>query len=109
MRHHDPSVPLSVVIRTQDNELLARQAGANNVLNPVSFTGLLLAGSAQGAHVADYIADLASVGGGIQLRERPVPREAVGRSLHRRDRVGRGVGHSTNGNASVRDRGGPYG
>src|SRR3546814_4128864 len=62
VRHLAPRVPISVVIRTQDNELLARQAGANNVINPVSFTGLLLAGSAQGAHVADYMADLASVG-----------------------------------------------
>src|SRR3546814_9756907 len=67
VRHLAPRVPISVVIRTQDNELLARQAGANNVINPVSFTGLLLAGSAQGAHVADYMADLASVGGRVQL------------------------------------------
>src|SRR3546814_3216379 len=70
VRHLAPRVPISVVIRTQDNELRARQAGANNVINPVSFTGLLLAGSAQGAHVADYMADLASVGGRVQLRER---------------------------------------
>ena len=33
------------------------QAGADNVINPVRFTGLLLAGSAQGAHIADYLAD----------------------------------------------------
>src|SRR3546814_2181316 len=35
VRHLAPRVPISVVIRTQDNELLARQAGANNVINPV--------------------------------------------------------------------------
>ena len=51
VRHLAPKVPISVVVRAEDNELLARQAGANNVINPVSFTGLLLAGSAQGAHV----------------------------------------------------------
>src|SRR3546814_19191690 len=43
VRHLAPRVPISVVIRTQDNELLARQAGENNVINPVSFNGLLLA------------------------------------------------------------------
>src|SRR3546814_6555345 len=34
VRHLAPRVPISVVIRTQDNELLARQAGAHNVINP---------------------------------------------------------------------------
>ena len=52
-RHLAPGVPISVVIRASDNELLAHQAGADNVINPVRFTGLLLAGSAQGAHIAD--------------------------------------------------------
>ena len=91
VRHLAPRVPISVVIRTQDNELLARQAGANNVINPVSFTGLLLAGSAQGAHVADYMADLASVGGRVQLRERPVAAEEIGRSIDTLASAGRGL------------------
>ena len=91
VRHLAPHVPISVVIRAQDNELLARQAGANNVINPVSFTGLLLAGSAQGAHVADYMADLASIGGRVQLRERPVAAEEVGRSLDQLSSGGRGL------------------
>jgi len=91
VRHLAPHVPISVVIRAQDNELLARQAGANNVINPVSFTGLLLAGSAQGAHVADYMADLASIGGRVQLRERPVAAEEVGRSIDQLASGGRGL------------------
>jgi voltage-gated potassium channel len=80
-RHLAPEVPISVVIRAADNELLAHQAGADNVINPVRFTGLLLAGSAQGAHTAEYLADLASVGGRVQLVERPVLDEEVGKSL----------------------------
>lgn len=91
VRHLAPRVPISVVVRAQDNELLARQAGANNVINPVSFTGLLLAGSAQGAHVADYMADLASVDGRVQLRERPVAAEEVGRSIDNLTSEGRGL------------------
>ena len=47
----------------------------------MKFTGLLLAGSAQGAHVAEYLADLASVGGRVQLVERAVLDEEVGRAL----------------------------
>ncbi len=91
VRHLSPKVPISVVIRAQDNEILARQAGANNVINPVSFTGLLLAGSAQGAHVADYMADLASIGGRVQLRERAVAGEEIGRSIDQLASGGRGL------------------
>lgn len=80
-RHLAPKVPISVVIRASDNEQLAQQAGADNVINPVRFTGLLLAGSARGAHTAEYLADLASVGGRVELVERPVMAEEVGRSL----------------------------
>ncbi len=81
VRHLAPNVPISVVVRAEDNEILARQAGADNVINPVHFTGLLLAGSAQGAHVSDYLADLASISGRVQLVERPVMAEEVGQGL----------------------------
>ena len=90
VRHLARRVPISVVVRADDNELLARQAGADNVINPVRFTGLLLAGSAQGSHVADYLGDLASVAGGVQLVERPVQPEEIGRALSalQNDRLG---------------------
>lgn len=91
VRHLAPDVPISVVIRARDNELLARQAGANNVINPVSFTGLLLAGSAQGEHVADYMADLATVSGKVQLAERPITPDEVGKSLDQLATGGRGL------------------
>jgi len=91
VRHLAPEVPISVVVRADDNELLARQAGADNVINPVRFTGLLLAGSAQGSHVADYMADLASVGGQVQLVERKVLPEEVGRSMDHLATAGRGL------------------
>jgi voltage-gated potassium channel len=91
VRHLAPDVPISVVVRAADNELLARQAGADNVINPVRFTGLLLAGSAQGAHIADYLADLASVTGRVQLVERPVRAEEVGQPLTRLATGGQGL------------------
>lgn len=91
VRHLAPRVPISVVVRAADNELLARQAGADNVINPVRFTGLLLAGSAQGAHIADYMADLASVSGKVQLVERPVLPAEIGRSLEHLASGGKGL------------------
>lgn len=80
-RHLAPNVPISVAVRNEDNELLARQAGATTVINPVSFAGLLLAGSTDGAHIADYIADLASTNGRVQLNEREVTPEECGKPL----------------------------
>ena len=91
VRHLAPDVPISVVVRAADNELLARQAGANNVINPVRFTGLLLAGSAEGAHIADYLADLASVSGRVQLVERVVRPEECGRTIGELTTGGKGL------------------
>lgn len=80
-RHLAPNVPISVVVRETDNELPARQAGATTVINPASFAGLLLAGSSSGPHLTQYLADLASFDGRVQLAERPVRPEEVGRPL----------------------------
>ncbi len=91
VRHLAPDVPISVVVRADDNEFLARQAGANNVINPVRFTGLLLAGSAKGAHIADYLADLASVSGRVQLIEREVLPEECGSPINELKSGGRGL------------------
>ena len=55
------------------------------------FTGLLLAGSAQGEHISDYLADLASVQGKVQLIERPVLPEEIGKSLDELASGGRGL------------------
>lgn len=91
VRHLAPKVPISVVVRADDNETLARQAGANNVINPVRFTGLLLAGSAHGPHIADYLADLASVSGRVQLVERVVTDAECGCSIAELRSGGRGL------------------
>jgi voltage-gated potassium channel len=90
-RHLAPKVPISVVVRAEDNETLARQAGADNVINPVRFTGHLLAGSAQGSHIADYLADLASISGQVHLVERAASPEEVGNSIDSLATGGRGL------------------
>ena len=80
-RHLAPGVTISVAVSNEDNELLARQAGATTVINPVSFAGLLLAGSTHGTHIADYIADLASSSGRVRLEERAVRPEECGKPM----------------------------
>ena len=75
-----PKVKISVTIRISDNEDIARQAGADTVVNPVSFGGLLMASSLAGPHRAEYLADLATSDGQVMLRERLVEPHEVGRS-----------------------------
>jgi len=99
-RHLAPDLKISVAVRNEDNELPARQAGATTVINPVSFAGLLLAGSTQSAHIADYIADLASSSGRVQLHEREVTPEECGKPL---SAISKGLG------VRVYREGRPYG
>jgi voltage-gated potassium channel len=80
-RHLAPNLPISVIVKNEDNELPARAAGATTVVNPVSFAGLLLASSCTGPHIADYLTDLASIHGQVQLAERAVTRAEVGKPL----------------------------
>jgi voltage-gated potassium channel len=80
-RHLAPALRIAVAVRNVDNEDLARQAGANVVINPVSFTGLLLATASQGEHLADYLHDLVTTEGEVVLREREVQPEEIGKTL----------------------------
>jgi len=73
-----PHAGIAVSIAAIENELLARDAGASIIVNPVSFGGQLLAQCTAGPHVADYVADLVTRGGQIELRERPVRADEIG-------------------------------
>lgn len=80
-RHLSKTLPISVIVKAEDNELPARAAGASTVINPVSFAGLLLAGSCTGQHISDYMMDLASIHGRVSLEERFVRPDEVGKPL----------------------------
>jgi voltage-gated potassium channel len=80
-RHHAPDLRISVAVNEQDNEVPAKRAGADVVVNPLDFAGLLLATTHGGQHIADYLADLASRKGKVQLVEREVRPEEVGKPL----------------------------
>lgn len=80
-RHLAPDLPISVAVRSQDNEFPACAAGANVVINPTSFASLLLAGSIDGAGIADYMKDLASAAGRVRMHEREIEKFEIGKSL----------------------------
>lgn len=80
-RHLAPNLKISVAIIEADNEDPARRAGANVVINPISFAGLLLASSNYGEDIADYLGDLASTHGRVHLVQREVRQDEVGLPL----------------------------
>ena len=80
-RHLAPSVRISLAINQQDNEVPAKRAGADVVVNPLDFAGLLLATTHAGHHIADYLADLATMKGRVRLIERNVEPDEIGKSL----------------------------
>jgi voltage-gated potassium channel len=80
-RHLAPDIRISIAVNAEDNVTPARRAGADVVVNPLDFAGLLLATTHGGQHIADYLADLASMKGKVRMIEREVRPEEVGRSL----------------------------
>lgn len=84
-----PDVRISIAVNEEDNVVPARRAGANVVVNPLDLAGLLLATTHAGQHIADYLADLASMKGKVRLIERDIRPDEVGKSL--RDACGLGV------------------
>ena len=80
-RHHAPNLRISVAVNAEDNVVPAKRAGADVVVNPLDFAGLLLASTHGGQHIADYLGDLASRQGRVQLVERDVRPEEIGKSL----------------------------
>ena len=81
VRHLAPSVRISLAVNQQDNEIPAKRAGADVVVNPLDFAGLLLATTHAAHHIPDYLADLATMGGRVRLIERTVREEEVGTAL----------------------------
>ena len=69
------------MIRSEENEDLAKQAGATSVINPVSFAGLLVAGATHGSHLPEYMRDLATAEGRVALNERIVEAHEIGQPL----------------------------
>ncbi|MBA3510767.1 potassium channel family protein [Sphingomonas sp.] len=80
-RHLAPNVRISLAVNQQDNEVPAKLAGADVVVNPLDFAGLLLATTHAGQHIAEYLADLAKMKGRVRLVERDVRPDEVGKAL----------------------------
>ncbi len=94
VRQLNPSAHVVVAVREEDNASLVRQSGANAVITSSEAVGRLLGLSAVSPHLGTVIEDLLSSNEGLEVGERQVSADEVGKSP---DEVRRRTG----------DRGGP--
>ncbi|MFI1014603.1 potassium channel family protein [Streptomyces sp. NPDC020965] len=69
-----------VAVREDENVPLLKQSGADTVVTSSSSAGRLLGVSMASPHVAGILEDLMTRGSGLNLAERPVSKDEVGRS-----------------------------
>jgi voltage-gated potassium channel len=80
VRQLNPSAHVVVAVREDDNASLLRQSGANAVVTSSEAVGRLLGLSAVSPHLGTIIEDLLSSKEGLEVWERPVTKDEIGRS-----------------------------
>jgi voltage-gated potassium channel len=80
VRQLNPSAHVVVAVREDANASLLRQSGANAVVTSSEAVGRLLGLSAVSPHLGTVIEDLLSSNEGLEVIERPVSKEEIGRS-----------------------------
>ncbi len=97
-RHLHPTVEILVSAVEEENVKLFQQGGATGIISPSTFGGYLLAAAVGHPHFMEYVQDLLTAGGRVNLVERSVKPDEVGRTacdlkpdivlrLYRRGRV----------------------
>ena len=79
-RHLNAAIRIIVSANEAENVKLFRQGGANSIVSPSTFGGYALANAVDQAHMVQYMEDLLTAGGRVNLIERPVCAEEVGRT-----------------------------
>jgi voltage-gated potassium channel len=80
VRQLNPTAHVVVAVREDDNASLLRQSGANAVVTSSEAVGRLLGLSAVSPHLGTIIEDLLSSREGLEVWERPVTKDEIGRS-----------------------------
>lgn len=79
-RHLNAAIRIIVSANEAENVKLFRQGGANSIVSPSTFGGYALANAVDQAHMVQYMEDLLTAGGRVNLIERPIRAEEVGRT-----------------------------
>jgi voltage-gated potassium channel len=79
-RHLNPALRVIVSAKEEENIKLFRQGGANSIVAPSTFGGYALAAAVDQSHMVQYLEDLLTAGGRVNLIEREVREEEVGKT-----------------------------
>jgi voltage-gated potassium channel len=87
-RELNASATIVSAVREEENAHLLRQSGADSVITSAEASGRLLGIATQHPRVADVVEDLLTTGQGLDIVERAVAEEEVGRPLRDAARTG---------------------
>jgi len=80
-RELNATAAISASVREEENAHLLRQSGATSVIVSSASAGRLLGNATHSPHVVEVLEDLLGVGEGLDIIEREVPDDMVGRPL----------------------------
>jgi len=79
--HLTPLCRVIISAKEEENVKLFQQGGAHAIISPSTYGGYLLAAAVDQHHLADYLKDLLTAGGHINLVEEPARDGDVGKTL----------------------------
>lgn len=79
-RQLNPAIRIIVSAKEEENIKLFRQGGANSIVAPATFGGYALAAAVNQPHMVQYLEDLLTAGGRVNLIERQVEEEEIGKT-----------------------------
>ncbi len=71
-----------VSAKEEENVKLFRQGGAQTIISPATYGGYMLAAAVDQQYLADYLEDFLTAGGQVNIVERTVETEDVGKTAH---------------------------
>jgi voltage-gated potassium channel len=80
VRNLAPDARIVASIKEEENIKLARQGGANAIVSPPKLGGYLMADAVDARYKSEFLCDIMTASGELELKERPVAPDEVGRS-----------------------------
>ena len=80
VRHLNPRCRVIISAKEEENVKLFRQGGAHMIISPSTYGGYMLAAAVEQRHLADYLKDLLTAEGHVNLIEEPVQDKDVGKT-----------------------------
>ncbi|WP_447969787.1 potassium channel family protein [Nitrospira sp. M1] len=80
VRHLTPTCRVIMSAKEQENVKLFRQGGAQRIISPATYGGYLLAAAVNQRHMTQYMEDLLTAGGRVNLVEEVIRDEDVGKT-----------------------------